>query len=71
MIKLSLERINAKSPYEVKEANPNRFTIRTTHATVEGQELYVAIIVENRNSRLQAITDEFDSTVAALADKPV
>ena len=53
-----------------KAANPNRFTIRTTHATVEGQELYVAIIVENRNSRLKAITDEFDSTAALLTDKP-
>ena len=53
-----------------KAANPNRFTIRTTHATVEGQELYVAIIVENRNSRLKAITDEFDSTAAVLTDKP-
>ena len=84
MIELSLERINAKSPYEVREAgrnrlfirwfekaaNPNRFTIRTTHATLEGQELYVAIIVENRNRHLKAITDEFDSTVTALADKP-
>jgi len=37
---------------------------------VEGQELYVAIIVENRNSHLKAITDEFDSTAAALTDKP-
>ena len=36
MIKLSLERINAKLPYEVREA----------------------------------VTDEFDSTVAALKDKP-
>ena len=53
-----------------KAANPNRFTIRTTHATVEGQELYLAIIVENRNSRLKAITDEFDATAAALTDKP-
>ena len=84
MIELSLERINAKSPYEVREAgrnrlfirwfekaaNPNRFTIRTTHATLEGQELYVAIIVENRNRYLKAVTDEFDNTVAALVDKP-
>ncbi len=62
MIKLSLERINA--------ANPNRFTIRTTHATLEGQELYVAIIVENRNRHLKDVTDEFDNTVIALADKP-
>jgi len=53
-----------------KAANPNRFTIRTTHAIVEGQELYVAIIVENRNKRLKAITDDFDSTSAALTNKP-
>lgn len=53
-----------------KAANPNRFTIRTTHVSIEGQELYVAIIVENRNSRLKAITNEFDTTVAALTDKP-
>ena len=29
-----------------------------------------SFIVENRNSCLQAITDEFDNTVAALNDKP-
>ncbi len=46
------------------------FTIRTTHATLEGQELYVAIIVENRNRHLKDVTDEFDNTVIALADKP-
>ena len=53
-----------------KAANPNRFTIRTTHAIVEGQGIYVAIIVENRNSLLHAITDEFDATAAALTSKP-
>lgn len=53
-----------------KAANPNRFTIRTTNAEVEGQGIYIAIIVENRNSRLQAITDEFDATAAALTNKP-
>ena len=51
-------------------ANPNRFTIRTTHAKVEGQMIYVAIIVENRNSLLQAITDDFDATAVALTEKP-
>ena len=39
MITLSLEHINAKSPYEV-------------------------------NLRLDAITEEFDATAAALTDKP-
>ena len=53
-----------------KAASPNRFTIRTTHAFVEGQGIYVAIIVENRNPLLQAITDEFEATAAALSDKP-
>lgn len=53
-----------------KAANPHRFTIRTTHATVEGQSLYVAIIVENRNVKLKDITDEFDATAAMLTSKP-
>ena len=53
-----------------KAANPNRFTIRTTHATVEGQGIYVAIIVENRNSKIKAITEEFEATAAALTEKP-
>lgn len=53
-----------------KAANPNRFTIRTTHAVVEGQGVYIAIIVENRNSRLRAITDEFEETSAVLTGKP-
>lgn len=52
-----------------KAANPNRFTIRTTHAQVEGQGIYVAIIVENRNKKLSAITAEFEETAAAL-NKP-
>lgn len=53
-----------------RAANPNRFTIRTTHASVEGQGIYVAIIVENRNPKLQAITEDFEATAEALANKP-
>ena len=30
----------------------------------------IKFIVENRNRYLKAVTDEFDSTVAALKDKP-
>ena len=65
MIRLSLEHINAKSPYEVKEAGGG-YEFRT-----EGGILYrIRFLEENRNSRLKAITDEFDSTSAALTDKP-
>ena len=53
-----------------KAANPSRFTIRSTHASIEGQELYISIIVENRNSKLKEITQEFDDTVSALTLKP-
>lgn len=51
-------------------ASPNRFTIRTANAQVEGEGIYAAIIVENSNPRLSQITEDFDSTAAALTDKP-
>lgn len=49
-----------------KAANPNRFTICTTNTVVEGQGIYVAIIVENRNPHLDDITKEFNETASAL-----
>lgn len=49
-----------------QSAEPDRFTIRSASATVEGQGFYAAIIVENRNPLLQAITEDFDSTAQAL-----
>lgn len=51
-----------------KHAEPNRFTIRSANATVEGKGFYAAIIVENRNPLLQAITEDFDSTAQALTE---
>ena len=68
MIKLSLSRINEK--FE-KVASPNRFAIRTSRALVEGQGIYIAIIVEKRNPRIQSILEEFDHTVSLLIDKPI
>ena len=53
-----------------QSAEPHRFTICTANATVEGQGFYAAIIVENRNSKLEAITKDFDATAAALSQKP-
>ncbi|MBR1469022.1 MAG: hypothetical protein IJ605_02765 [Prevotella sp.] len=53
-----------------RSADPSRFTIRTASTTVEGQGFYAAIIVENRNPKLQAITDDFDATAEALTNKP-
>jgi len=54
-----------------KHAAPDRFTIRTANATVEGKGFYAAIIVENRNPLLDAIVEDFETTAQALtACKP-
>lgn len=52
-----------------KAASPNRFTIRTSRAIVEGQGIYIAIIVEKRNPKIQYILEEFNNTVSLLTDK--
>ena len=54
-----------------RNAEPERFTIRTANATVEGKGFYVAIIVENRNPLLESIIEDFECTARALtAGKP-
>lgn len=54
-----------------KFAEPGRFTIRTANTTIEGHGFYAAIIVENRNPLLKAITDEFETASQVLtSDKP-
>ena len=53
-----------------RHAKPGRFTIRTAKARVEEESIYVAIIVENTNPNLNAVTADFDATAAALTDKP-
>lgn len=51
-----------------KHAAPNRFTIRTANAIVEGRGFYAAIIVENRNPLLETIIADFESTAQALTE---
>ena len=53
-----------------RHATPDSFTIRTANANVEGEIVYIAIIVDNRNPQLQAITNDFDTTASALTNKP-
>lgn len=53
-----------------RNAEPSRFTIHTADTIVEGMHIYAAIIVENRNPKLQAITEEFNATAEALTNKP-
>ena len=47
-----------------------RFTICTANATIEDEMVYIAIIVDNNNPQLQAITHDFDETAKALTNKP-
>lgn len=51
-----------------KHAAPGRFTIRTASAVVEGKGFYAAIIIENRNPKLQAVIDDFVQTAEALTN---
>lgn len=54
-----------------KHASPDRFTIRTASAVIEGAGFYAAIIVENRNPLLETIIEDFERTAQALtAGKP-
>ena len=48
----------------------DRFTICTANAQVEDEIVYVAIIVDNRNPQLQAITDDFKAAAEILTHKP-
>ena len=51
-----------------EHAAPERFTIRTASAIVEGKGFYAAIIVENRNPLLETIIADFESTALALTE---
>ena len=51
-----------------KHAAPDRFTIRTASAVVEGKGFYAAIIVENRNPLLETIIADFENTAQALTE---
>ena len=52
-------------------ATPERYTMQTANAIVEGQGFYAAIIVENRNPKLEAIIEDFKQTAESLTgEKP-
>lgn len=51
-----------------KNADTNRFTIRTASAVVEGKGFYAAIIVENRNPLLENIIEDFEMTARVLTE---
>ena len=51
-----------------ESAEPERFTIKTASAVIEGQGIYAAIIVENRNPMTQAIIDDFELTAKMLTE---
>ena len=51
-----------------KNADPNRFTIRSASAVVEGKGFYAAIIVENRNPLLETIIADFEMTAQVLTE---
>ena len=54
-----------------KHAAPDRFTIRTASAVIEGTGFYAAIIAENRNPLLETIIEDFERTAQVLtAGKP-
>lgn len=50
-------------------AEPERFTICTANAEVEGEGFYAAIIVEKRNPKLKEITEEFEQTAQMLIEE--
>lgn len=51
-----------------KNAEQNRYTIRTAHAVIEEKGFYAAIIVENRNPLLIDIIEDFETTAKVLSE---
>lgn len=54
-----------------KYARNNRFTICKAHAEIEGEGIFLCIVVDNRNPKLKAITEDFEEKAAMLTgEKP-
>ena len=52
-------------------AQNNQFTICKAHTKIEGEGLFFCIVVENRNPKLKAITEDFKDKAAMLTgEKP-
>lgn len=49
-----------------KYADKKRFTICQAHMEIEGEGLFICIIVDNRNPKLAAITKDFNEQAALL-----
>ncbi len=47
-------------------AKNNQFTICKAHTEIEGEGLFFCIVVENRNPKLKAITEDFEDKAAML-----
>lgn len=47
----------------------DRFTICKAHAEVENEGLFLCIIVDNRNPKLRAITEDFKEKAAMLTEE--
>lgn len=50
-------------------ADSDRFTICTANTNVEGQGLYAAIIIENRNPMLESIKKDFYASAEILTEQ--
>lgn len=54
-----------------KYAGKEQFTICKAHTKIEGEGLFLCIIVENRNPKLKAITEDFEEKATMLTgEKP-
>lgn len=51
-----------------KYIEKNCFTICKAHAEVEGEGLFLCIIIDNRNPNLKAITTDFEEKAALLTE---
>lgn len=52
-----------------KHAEKECFTICRAHATVEGEGLFLCIVIDNRNPRLKAIVDDFEEKAVMLTEE--
>ena len=50
-------------------ADPQKYTIQSANTTIEGQEFYSSIIVENRNPLLDDIKADFEKSANDLKEK--
>ena len=70
MIDFALDRILQHAPYSITLTEAGRFTICTANADVEGETIYVAIIVETRNPLHDYIISDFEKMSDMLTEKP-